>query len=94
MHVKISLGLYLKDKPRTHLGIHQESWNIGDKPTSLYGLIYGIALTLADFHRGCGVITPQESIADIRKAATRLLESVDRMDSQLAKLDSERAARA
>lgn len=83
MHVKVSLGLYLKDKPKTHLGISQESWNIGDTPSSLYGLIYGIALTLADFHRGCGVITPQESIADIRTAADKLLKAADRMEKQL-----------
>lgn len=89
MHIKASLALYLKDKPKTYLGASGESWNFGDKPMTLDKQIYEIAITLADFYRACGVLDVIDANAAIRQVANQLIATADLMDARIEGLRQE-----
>ena len=49
-HVKVSVGFYLKDKPKGHLGLTNVTGTIGDEPTSFSSLVYGFVRCLLGFY--------------------------------------------
>ncbi len=49
-HVKVSVGFYLKDKPEGYLGLTQETWTLGKKPTSFASLVWGFIGCLLEFY--------------------------------------------
>lgn len=89
MHVKVSLSLYLKDKPKEYFGTSSESWNIGDAPMTLDEQIHGVALTLADFYRTAGALDVIDTNAAIRAAANMLIVTADKMEIRIQQLRQE-----
>lgn len=89
MHVKASLGLYLKNAPKTHLSIKGESWQIGNTPMTPDELIADVAITVADFCRTTGMSNVFEANAMLRAAAQKIVTAADKMDARLEELRQE-----
>ena len=49
-HLKLSVGFYLKNKPKTYRGLTQETWTFGEKPSSFSRLMSGVIYRALTFY--------------------------------------------
>lgn len=75
-HVKVSVGFYLKDKPKGHLGLTQETWTLGDEPTTFGALVYGFVRCLLEFYLATMPTPTVELNAHIKEAGEAILDFV------------------
>lgn len=67
-HVKVSMGFYLRNAPKGHLGLRSETWNFGLEPATLDQLILSIACRLSQFYSATMGISAGELNAQLKRA--------------------------
>jgi len=72
-HVKVSVGFYLKDKLEGHLGLTQETWTIGNEPTTFGALVYGFTRCLLGFYLATMSTPTAELNAQIQEVGKDIL---------------------
>ncbi len=75
-YVKVSVGFYLKDKPKDHLGLMNVTGVIGDEPTSFSSLVYGFVRCLLGFYLDVMPTPTDELNAQIQEAGEAILDFV------------------
>lgn len=72
-HVKVSVGLYLKDKPEGYQGLTNVTGTIGDEPATFSSLVYGFVRSLLGFYLDVMPTPTDELNAQIQEVGKDIL---------------------